>query len=318
MRRTGLLGLCWANWNRIPRTDDDLEDRHYAVRSTNTPYTDGNDTEGDAMGARTRSNRANGPLVSKPSSGHARKEEKEPEPSGLERSKTYPEGYRRVMYEGRVCYVDDKNNIILPHTTKRDAQTVSRTSSLDAVTSGVSRLGIEGQERNNRLLPTDHHPTPDAVDISHAVPAGTVGRRPSTTHKPSLPTVREDKKLNSTRIKAGTTPDDLLDKRETPTLRENCRADRPAGYFLRQGRDMQKFYHPGRVRLSHVSTPNDLLLSLFQVLAMLWHESAGSTGTALSNGKPRAYIEGKYKVQIYSTIRRMVVVRVFHGYSWCM
>lgn len=53
---------------------------------------------------------------------------------------------------------------------------------------------------------------------------------------------------------------------------------------------------------------------------MLWHETAGSCGTAWTDGTwtDGTYTRGKYDVPIYTTIRRMVIVKVFHGYSWCM
>jgi hypothetical protein len=45
---------------------------------------------------------------------------------------------------------------------------------------------------------------------------------------------------------------------------------------------------------------------------MLWHDSLGTGGTELSNVS-----RGRWGEPIHSKIRRMVVVKVFHGASWC-
>jgi hypothetical protein len=78
---------------------------------------------------------------------------------------------------------------------------------------------------------------------------------------------------------------------------------------------MEKFFHPGRVRHLHISISARLIAHFLQVLAMLWQES---TGTALSDGRKQTYIKGRYQVEIYSTIRRMVILKTFGSYSWCM
>jgi hypothetical protein len=56
-------------------------------------------------------------------------------------------------------------------------------------------------------------------------------------------------------------------------------------------------------------------LTTFQVFAMLWHENAGNEGTDVSVG---LYGIGKYGENIYSTIRRMVVVAEKHGHCICV
>ena len=54
---------------------------------------------------------------------------------------------------------------------------------------------------------------------------------------------------------------------------------------------------------------------------MLWHENHGgkhkSKGTELSAGK-RIRTFGKFNEEIYSTIRRFVVVRQMSGHCLCM
>lgn len=52
-----------------------------------------------------------------------------------------------------------------------------------------------------------------------------------------------------------------------------------------------------------------------QVFAMLWHETAGSQGTVLTNMRVTT---GKYGEAVYTTIRRMVVVKEGQGACWCM
>ncbi|KAL2794947.1 hypothetical protein BJX66DRAFT_177861 [Aspergillus keveii] len=55
-----------------------------------------------------------------------------------------------------------------------------------------------------------------------------------------------------------------------------------------------------------------------KVFSILWHENDGRDGRAnnthVSNGP---LFRGRYNQAIYSTIRRMVVLRAFDQYSWC-
>ncbi|KAJ5595259.1 uncharacterized protein N7459_001467, partial [Penicillium hispanicum] len=58
-----------------------------------------------------------------------------------------------------------------------------------------------------------------------------------------------------------------------------------------------------------------------RVFSMLWHENAGLHGTILSQKGPllgRDYTRGKYQEPIYSSIRRMVVVKEQKGCCWCI
>lgn len=50
---------------------------------------------------------------------------------------------------------------------------------------------------------------------------------------------------------------------------------------------------------------------------MLWHENAGLHGTILSQRGP-PFTKGKYQEPIYSSIRRMVVIKEQKGCCWCM
>ncbi|KAL3452806.1 hypothetical protein BJX65DRAFT_154895 [Aspergillus insuetus] len=56
-----------------------------------------------------------------------------------------------------------------------------------------------------------------------------------------------------------------------------------------------------------------------KVFSILWHENDGRDGRAnnthVSNGP---LFRGRYNQAIYSTIRRMVVLRAFGQYSWCL
>ncbi|KAJ5928614.1 hypothetical protein N7466_007570 [Penicillium verhagenii] len=58
-----------------------------------------------------------------------------------------------------------------------------------------------------------------------------------------------------------------------------------------------------------------------RVFAMLWHENAGLHGTIMSqrgSNLGRDYTKGKYQEPIYSSIRRMVVIKEQKGCSWCL
>ncbi|ERF75812.1 hypothetical protein EPUS_01642 [Endocarpon pusillum Z07020] len=70
----------------------------------------------------------------------------------------------------------------------------------------------------------------------------------------------------------------------------------PTRFIERQGKSMEKFFVRGRV------------------LAMLWHENAGSRGTQLSEASRR----GPYQQDIITKTRRMVLVKKMHGFSWCI
>ncbi|KAL1964448.1 hypothetical protein VTN77DRAFT_7006 [Rasamsonia byssochlamydoides] len=52
-----------------------------------------------------------------------------------------------------------------------------------------------------------------------------------------------------------------------------------------------------------------------KVFAVLWHQNAGARGKHQSSD---TLTSGKYGEKIYSSIRRMVVVKNFHGHSWCL
>ncbi|CAG8351116.1 unnamed protein product [Penicillium salamii] len=59
-----------------------------------------------------------------------------------------------------------------------------------------------------------------------------------------------------------------------------------------------------------------------RVFSMLWHENAGSNGNRHSKKvSPRSssqFIRGKYQEPIYSSIRRMIVVKQQRGCCWCV
>ncbi|CAI7571013.1 unnamed protein product [Penicillium glandicola] len=59
-----------------------------------------------------------------------------------------------------------------------------------------------------------------------------------------------------------------------------------------------------------------------RVFSMLWHENAGWHGTVLSKKvslpSSSPFIKGKYQEPIYSSIRRMVVVKEQRGCCWCV
>lgn len=77
---------------------------------------------------------------------------------------------------------------------------------------------------------------------------------------------------------------------------------------------MERFFVRGRVR-PFAQLSMMLTLSLSQVFAMLWHENAGSRGTALSEVSQRT---GPFHQEIISKTRRMVLLKKMHGFSWCM
>ncbi|KAJ5129901.1 uncharacterized protein N7515_005940 [Penicillium bovifimosum] len=56
-----------------------------------------------------------------------------------------------------------------------------------------------------------------------------------------------------------------------------------------------------------------------KVFAMLWHENAGSNGTILSEkAQASPFTKGKFQEPIYSSIRRMIVVKEQRGCCWCV
>ncbi|KAJ5795974.1 uncharacterized protein N7518_004514 [Penicillium psychrosexuale] len=58
-----------------------------------------------------------------------------------------------------------------------------------------------------------------------------------------------------------------------------------------------------------------------RVFSMLWHENAGWHGTIVSEKLPPSsspFTRGKYQEPIYSSIRRMVVVKEQKGCCWCV
>ncbi|KAJ5679270.1 hypothetical protein N7462_007514 [Penicillium macrosclerotiorum] len=58
-----------------------------------------------------------------------------------------------------------------------------------------------------------------------------------------------------------------------------------------------------------------------RVFAMLWHENAGLNGTPVSQKIPslkQGCTRGKYQEPIYSSIRRMIVIKEQKGCCWCI
>jgi hypothetical protein len=70
----------------------------------------------------------------------------------------------------------------------------------------------------------------------------------------------------------------------------------------------------------YVRTDGGKFFKIGRVFAMLWHEGAGDPkGGHLSNKEHfRPVKAGKYGERVYSHILRMAVVRVRHGYCWCI
>lgn len=66
----------------------------------------------------------------------------------------------------------------------------------------------------------------------------------------------------------------------------------------------------------------DAFFQVGRVFSMLYHENAGSRGPRNSKqGPPRnspQFIKGKYQEPIYSSIRRMIVVKQQQGCCWCV
>jgi hypothetical protein len=136
----------------------------------------------------------------------------------LGRSKTYPSGTTKVVTKGDRTYYLDRNDKVIGHEgPRRDSEPPRRAPSLDAVTNGVQQLELGTPSVKSQGLPGDQNAFPSKANHVHS-PTGAMGKGPSITHKPYLDTLPEDKKLNSTLIKADTTiQDDLLDKRKMST-----------------------------------------------------------------------------------------------------
>jgi serine/threonine protein kinase len=92
-------------------------------------------------------------------------------------------------------------------------------------------------------------------------------------------------------------------------------AVRKGDFVLRTGKLMERLLVPGRVRYFSGLALYRLKLKLYEAIATLWHEPAGSTGTAITN-----FTTGQYDGQKYCTVRRRFVVRFLpesSGSSWC-
>jgi hypothetical protein len=137
-----------------------------------------------------------------------------PESTVLERSNTYPSGTTKVVRQGsRTFYLDRNDKVIGYGAPRRDSEPPRRATSLDAVTDGVKHLELEAPNEKTQRLLIDQNAFPSKVNYNHS-PTEAKEKRISITHKPCLDTLPEDKKLNSTIIRAGTFQDDLLDKRK--------------------------------------------------------------------------------------------------------
>jgi hypothetical protein len=59
-----------------------------------------------------------------------------------------------------------------------------------------------------------------------------------------------------------------------------------------------------------------------QVFALLWHESAGGVGSGRNQARTDLSIPiavtGRFGEEVYSHIRRMVVVKEDHGFCLCL
>jgi hypothetical protein len=61
-----------------------------------------------------------------------------------------------------------------------------------------------------------------------------------------------------------------------------------------------------------------LIRWLTKVFAVLWHEPTGSKGSEDSELDNPVAVRGRFGEQVYSHIRRMVVVKPAHGHCWCL
>ena len=93
------------------------------------------------------------------------------------------------------------------------------------------------------------------------------------------------------------------------------------GYRVRK--DAKVFFVKGRVRSSVILSTFSLADFSYQVFALLWHESAGGGGGA--NGQrvrtelsDPVFIRSRFGEEVYSHIRRMVVVKDGHGFCLCL
>jgi hypothetical protein len=137
-----------------------------------------------------------------------------PESTVLERSNTYPSGTTKVVRKGGRTYYLDRNDQVIGHgAPRRDSEPPRRAPSVKAVTKGVKQLDFETPNVKSQEPPVDQSDFPSKVNHNHS-PTEAKGKRISITHKPCLDPLPEDKKLNTTLIKAGTFQDDLLDKRK--------------------------------------------------------------------------------------------------------
>jgi hypothetical protein len=140
-----------------------------------------------------------------------------PQSTALERSNTYPSGTVKVVRKGGCTYYLDQNDqVIGPGTPRRDSEPPRRAPSLKAVTDGVNQLELETPNVKSQEPPVDQSDFPSKDNHNHS-PTKAKEKGIPITPKSYLDPLPEDKKLNTTLIKAGTFQDDLLDKRKKLT-----------------------------------------------------------------------------------------------------
>ncbi|KAK9857856.1 hypothetical protein MYU51_020175 [Penicillium brevicompactum] len=102
-------------------------------------------------------------------------------------------------------------------------------------------------------------------------------------------------------------------------LRRDSRVLAPDGSYLALGATGENETLDPRYK---VQRDGDAFFQVGRVFSMLYHENAGSRGPRNSKqGPPRnspQFIKGKYQEPIYSSIRRMIVVKQQQGCCWCV
>jgi hypothetical protein len=188
------LKPCIANRNSDSRNDDNNLGGRYAAQNAASPHVGRHDVDGDGdgdpRGGRLRSSRPVGSFGPEASARSGRQEDEEDGASILARARTYPQGTRRVRHGDSIYHVDEQGRIIGQEMPRRESEPAQRSSSLQALTGGLSQLQIGSPTRQE--YPADRN-----------------------TFTSDLATVDEGKKLNTTLIKGGTNyRDEDLDERK--------------------------------------------------------------------------------------------------------
>jgi hypothetical protein len=217
---TLILANGTSDLKSAPNTPNDIENRNYPHSNAPNPCDrrgkPDRDSKRDVSRGRLSGPRTNDPVQTYSSSQDPENKDMEQEASPPA-TRHPPRGTKTAVQKGsRIYYFDRNDQCIGNEPVNGQYEPPPRTSSLDNVSHAFTGLDIRNPDAGGERSPKRPNAVPHVNNTSPRGLPGNLGRRPSMTQSPGLPTVEEGQKLKSTFIKGGTqNQHEKLDERKS-------------------------------------------------------------------------------------------------------